>query len=70
MNFFGLWKNTYQKIFINGKLLIIEFSYNFLYVWNYMKLYEKNFLTYGNCMITIFGLPSVYNNTAGIRAKP
>ena len=31
-------------------MLIIEFSYNFLYVWKCMKLYDKKFLIYGNCM--------------------
>ena len=38
-------------------MLIIEFSYNFLYVWNCMKLYDKKFLIYGNCMIRSFGQP-------------
>ena len=38
---------------------IIEFSYNFLYVWNCMKLYDKKFLIYGNCMIRSFGQPGV-----------
>ena len=54
---FGLWKNTYHTIFIYGKMLIIEFSYNFLYVWNCMKLYDKKFFIYGNCMIRSFGQP-------------
>ena len=54
---FGLWENTYHTIFIYGKMLIIEFSYNFLYVWNCMKLYDKKFLIYGNCMIRSFGQP-------------
>ena len=27
-------KTHYHTIFIYGKMLIIEFSYNFLYVWN------------------------------------
>ena len=56
-NIFGLWENTYHTIFIYGKMLIIEFSYNFLYVWNCMKLYDKKFLIYGNCMIRSFGQP-------------
>ena len=41
-------------------MLIIEFSYNFLYVWNCMKLYDKKFLIYGNCMIRSFGQPGVF----------
>ena len=53
----GLWENTYHTIFIYGKMLIIEFSYNFLYVWNCMKLYDKKFLIYENCMIRSFGQP-------------
>ena len=40
-------------------MLIIEFSYNFLYVWNCMKLYDKKFLIYGNCMIRSFGQPGL-----------
>ena len=43
---FGLWKNTYHTISINGKRLIIEFSCNFLYVLyeivlNCMKLFRS-----------------------------
>ena len=38
-------------------MVIIEFSYNFLYVWNCMELYDKKFLIYGNCMIRSFGQP-------------
>ena len=56
---FGLWENTYHTIFIYGKMLIIEFSYNFLYVWNCMKVYDKKFLIYGNCMIRSFGQPGL-----------
>ena len=41
-------------------MLIIEFSYNFLYVWNCMKLYDKKFLIYGNCMIRSFGQPGLF----------
>ena len=40
-------------------MFIIEFSYNFLYVWNCMKLYDKKFLIYGNCMIRSFGQPGL-----------
>ena len=50
-------KTHYHRIFIYGKMLIIEFSYNFLYVWNCMKLYDKKFLIYGNYMIRSFGQP-------------
>ena len=50
-------KSRYHTIFIYGKMLIIEFSYNFLYVWNCMKLYDKKFLIYGNYMIRSFGQP-------------
>ena len=38
-------------------MFIIEISYNFLYVWNCMELYDKKFLIYGNCMIRSFGQP-------------
>ena len=47
-------------------MLIIEFSYNFLYVWNCMKLYDKKFLIYGNYMIRSFGQPGYYSS---IRSK-
>ena len=57
--FFDLWKNNYHTIFIYEKMHIIEFSYNFLYVWNCMKLYDKKFLIYGNCMIRSFGQPEI-----------
>ena len=40
-------------------MLIIEVSYNFLYVWNCMKLYGKKFFIYGNCMIKNFGQPGL-----------
>ena len=50
-------KTHYHTIFVYGKMLIIEFSYNFLYVWNCMKLYDKKFLIYGNYMIRSFGQP-------------
>ena len=43
-------------------MLIIEFSYNFLYVWNCMKLYDKKFLIYGNCMIRSFGQPGMFKD--------
>ena len=38
-------------------MLVIEFSYNFLYVWNCIKLYDKKFLINGNCMTRSFGQP-------------
>ena len=60
---FCLWENIYHTIFIYGKMLIIEFSYNFLYVWNCMKLYDKKFLIYGNCMIRSFGQPGFFTKT-------
>ena len=41
--FFVYGKTHYHTIFIYGKMLIIEFSYNFLYVWHCMKLYDKKF---------------------------
>ena len=50
-------KTHYHTIFIYGKMRVIEFSYNFLYVWNCMKLYDKKFLIYGNYMIRSFGQP-------------
>ena len=56
-NFLVYGKTRYHTIFIYGKMLIIEFSYNFLYVWNCMKLYDKKFLIYGNYMIRSFGQP-------------
>ena len=55
--FFGLWKNTYHTIFIYGKMFIIEISYNVLYVWHCMELYDKKFFINGNCMIRSFGQP-------------
>ena len=42
-------------------MLVIEFSYNFLYVWNCTKLYDKKFLIYGNCMIRSFGQPGQFD---------
>ena len=41
-------------------MLIIDISYNSLYVWNCMKLYDKKFLIYGNCMIRSFGQPGLF----------
>ena len=38
-------------------MLIIEYSYNFLYVYSCMKLYDKKFLIYGKFMIRSFGQP-------------
>ena len=60
-NFLVYGENTYHTISIYGKMLIIEFSYNFLYVWNCMKLYEKKFPIYQNCMKSIFGQPGQWN---------
>ena len=41
-------------------MFIIEISYNFLYVWPCMELYEKKFLIYGNGMIRSFGHPGSF----------
>ena len=41
-------------------MFTIEFSYNFLYVWNCTELYEKKFPIYENCMISIFGQPGLF----------
>ena len=38
-------------------MFTIEISYNFLYVWICMELYEKKFTIYDNCMLSIFGQP-------------
>ena len=38
-------------------MFIIEISYNVLYVWHCMELYDKKFFIYGNCMIRSFGHP-------------
>ena len=38
-------------------MFIIEISYNVLYVWHCMELYEKKFFINGNCMIRSFGQP-------------
>ena len=40
-----------------GKMFIIEISYNVLYVWHCMELYDKKFVINGNCMIRSFGQP-------------
>ena len=50
-------KNVSHTISIYGKMFIIEISYNFLYVWNCMELYDKKFPIYENCIISIFGQP-------------
>ena len=42
---FVLWKNASHTISIYGKILIIDLSCNFLYLWNCMK----------SVMISIFG---------------
>ena len=65
-NFLVYGENTYHTISIYGKMLIIEFSYNFLYVWNCMKLYEKKFPIYENCLISIFGQPGWQNQISPI----
>ena len=60
-NFLGYGENTYHTISIYWKMFPLEFSYNFLYVWNCMKLYEKKFPIYENCMTSIFGQPGTFN---------
>ena len=42
---FHIWKNAYHRVFI-------QFSVR-------MKLYDKKFLIYGNCMIRSFGQPGL-----------
>ena len=54
---FRSWKNTCHIIFIFGKMLVVEISYIFLYVWNCMKLYSRKFFNHGNCMMRSFGQP-------------
>ena len=60
-NFLVYGENPYHTISISGKMFIIKFSYNSLYVWNCMELYEKKFPIYENCMISIFGQPGYLN---------
>ena len=50
-------KTFRHTIFIYGKMFITEISYNFLYVWNCMELYQKKFPIYESCMTSIFGQP-------------
>ena len=51
-------------------MFIIEISYNVLYVWHCMELYDKKFFINGNCMIRSFGQPGtasfVNKKTAGL----
>ena len=54
---FRSWKNTCHIIFIFAKMLVVEISYIFLYVWNCMKLYGRKFFNHGNSMIRSFGQP-------------
>ena len=56
-NFLVYGEISCHTISFYGKMFMIEFSYNFLYVRNCMKLYEKKFTFYENCMISIFGQP-------------
>ena len=56
-NFLGYEENTYDTISPYGKMFIIEFSYNFLYLWSCMGLLENKFPIHENCMICIFGQP-------------
>ena len=57
INFLFYGKETYPTIFIYGKMLVIEISNNFLYVWNCTELYGKSFFIFGNCMTKSFGQP-------------
>ena len=41
-------------------MLIIEISYNFLYVWNCIDLHKKKLLIYENCVTSIFGQPGIF----------
>ena len=52
-------------------MFIIEISYNVLYVWHCMELYDKKFLIYGNCMIRNFGHPGklICHNLFVIRSE-
>ena len=53
------WSRSLSPIIQFPFMFIKEFSYNFLYVGNCMKLYEKKFPIYENCMISIFGQPGM-----------
>ena len=37
IKFFGLWKNASHTVSINEKSKTIDFSCNFLFLWNYRK---------------------------------
>ena len=41
-------KNVCHTIYIYAKMFIIEISYNFLYVWKCMEMYDKKFPIYEN----------------------
>ena len=36
--FFGLWKTTYHTLFIYRKMLLVETSFKFFYVWKCKEL--------------------------------
>ena len=44
-------------------MFIIEISYNVLYVWHCMELYDKNICINGNCMIRSFGQHGCIKNS-------
>ena len=49
-------KNACHKILIiDEKMLIVEFSYNFLYIPNCTKVTDKHFYIHESCMTNIFG---------------
>ena len=53
-------------------MLIIEVSYIFLYVWNCMNSYGKNFFINGNYRIRSFGQPGLTkyaNHTIFVNGK-
>ena len=47
-------------------MVIIEISYNVLYVWHCMELYDKKFFINGNCMIRSFGQPGKLDMAAEV----
>ena len=56
--YLAITKNIYEK------MLIVEFSYNFFYVWNYCtKLYDKHVPIYDNCVTSVFGQPRYAKKT-------
>ena len=50
-------------------MFIIEISYNVLYVWHCMELYDKKFFINGNCMIRSFGQPGTWMEGASVHVS-